>query len=135
MCAGKKGFEEALNAAKFLGCQKKFGPAQNILGPVKGQGITLNRRLWTFILFQDFFQSACLIWDNLLLLKFPFTFIYVCSNLLHNFHLKYLDINKLPKNSPTLMSVNDFPTVSALAEYLIYLTQNPVSWKSLDFWS
>ena len=34
-----KGFEEALNALKFLGWLKKFGPAQNILGPVKGQGI------------------------------------------------------------------------------------------------
>ena len=38
-CAGTKGFEEALNAVKFLGWLKKFGPAQNILGPVKGQGI------------------------------------------------------------------------------------------------
>ena len=38
-CAGTKVFEEALNAVKFLGCLKKFGPAQNILGPVKGQGI------------------------------------------------------------------------------------------------
>jgi hypothetical protein len=28
-----------LNAVKFLGWLKKFGPAQNILGPVKGQGI------------------------------------------------------------------------------------------------
>ena len=37
--AGTKGFEEALNAVKFLGWLKKFGPAQNILGPVKGQGI------------------------------------------------------------------------------------------------
>ena len=36
----KKVFEEALNAVKFLGWLKKFGPAQNILGPVKGQGIT-----------------------------------------------------------------------------------------------
>ena len=32
-------FEEALNAVKFLGWHKKFGLAQNILGPVKGQGI------------------------------------------------------------------------------------------------
>ena len=32
-------FEEALNALKFLGCLKKIGPAQNILRPVKGQGI------------------------------------------------------------------------------------------------
>ena len=32
-------FEEALNAVKFLGWLKKFGPAQNILWPVKGQGI------------------------------------------------------------------------------------------------
>ena len=31
--------EEALNAVKFLGWQKIFRPAQNILGPVKGQGI------------------------------------------------------------------------------------------------
>ena len=38
-CAGTKGFEEALNAVKFLGWLKKFGSAQNILGPVKGQGI------------------------------------------------------------------------------------------------
>ena len=32
--------EEALNAVKFLGWLKKFGPAQNNLGPVKGQGIS-----------------------------------------------------------------------------------------------
>ena len=32
---GTKGFEEALNAVKFLGWLKKFGPAQNILGPIK----------------------------------------------------------------------------------------------------
>ena len=36
---GTKGFEEALNTAKFLGWPKKFGPARNNLGPVKGQGI------------------------------------------------------------------------------------------------
>ena len=33
-----KVFEEALNALKFLTWLKKFGPAQNILRPVKGQG-------------------------------------------------------------------------------------------------
>ena len=33
-------FEEALNAVKFLGWPKKFGPAQNVLGPVKGQGMS-----------------------------------------------------------------------------------------------
>jgi hypothetical protein len=38
-CASTKVFEEALNAVKFLGWLKLFGPAQNILGPVKGQGI------------------------------------------------------------------------------------------------
>ena len=38
-CAGTKVFEVALNAVKFLGWLKKFGLAQNILGPVKGQGI------------------------------------------------------------------------------------------------
>ena len=33
-------FEEELNATKFLEWLKTFGPAQNILGPVKGQGIS-----------------------------------------------------------------------------------------------
>ena len=39
-CTSTKFFEEALNAVKFLGWLKIFGPAQNILGPVKGQGIS-----------------------------------------------------------------------------------------------
>ena len=39
--ASPKGFEDALKAVKFLGWLKKFGPAQNILGPVKGQGIRI----------------------------------------------------------------------------------------------
>jgi hypothetical protein len=39
-CAGTKVFEEALNAEIFLSWLKKFGLAQNILGPVKGQGIS-----------------------------------------------------------------------------------------------
>ena len=34
-----KNFEEELNAVKFLVWLKKFGLTQNILGPVKGQGI------------------------------------------------------------------------------------------------
>ena len=38
-CAGSKVFEEALIAVKFLGWLNKFGLAQNILGPVKEQGI------------------------------------------------------------------------------------------------
>ena len=29
----------------FLGWLKKFGPAQNVLGPVKGQGISLSSSL------------------------------------------------------------------------------------------
>ena len=36
----QKFLEEALNAVKFWGWVKKFGLAQNILGPVKGQGIS-----------------------------------------------------------------------------------------------
>ena len=40
-CAGTKVLGDALNAVKFLGWLKKFGPAQNILRPVKGQGISL----------------------------------------------------------------------------------------------
>ena len=41
-CAGAKVFVEALNAAKFLGWLKKFELAQNMLGPVKGQGINIH---------------------------------------------------------------------------------------------
>ena len=33
-------FEKALNEIKYLGWLKKFGPAKNILGPVKGQGMS-----------------------------------------------------------------------------------------------
>ena len=39
-CAGTKVFEEAPHAVKFLGWLIKFEPAKNILGPVKGQGIS-----------------------------------------------------------------------------------------------
>ena len=44
-CARTKVFEEALNAVKVLGWLKEFGPAQNILGPVKGQGIRTYQNL------------------------------------------------------------------------------------------
>ena len=37
-CAGTKSFGAAPNAIQFLVWSKKFGPAQNILGPVEGQG-------------------------------------------------------------------------------------------------
>ena len=40
----KKVFEEALNAIKFLDWLKTFGPAQNILGLVKGQGISIRKQ-------------------------------------------------------------------------------------------
>jgi hypothetical protein len=39
----QKFLKKALNAVKVLGWLKKFGPAQNILGPVKGQGMNLPR--------------------------------------------------------------------------------------------
>ena len=49
-CATTKGFEKALNTVQFLGWLKKLGLSQNILGPVKGQGINQNDSLyWTFI--------------------------------------------------------------------------------------
>ena len=38
-CASTNVFEQALNAVKYLAWLKRFGQAQNILGPVKGQGI------------------------------------------------------------------------------------------------
>ena len=53
-CASTKVFEEALNAVKFLGRLKKFGPAQNILWPVKGQGINAIKLL---VLVKKFGQS------------------------------------------------------------------------------
>ena len=56
-CASTKLFEEALNAFKFLGRQKTFGPAQNILGPVKGQGICLHRSWRQFIAHENFLHS------------------------------------------------------------------------------
>ena len=34
--------------SNFLGWLKKFGPAQNILGPVKGQGINIKQS--TFVI-------------------------------------------------------------------------------------
>jgi hypothetical protein len=40
-----KVFEMALNEVKFLGWLKKIGPAQNILGSVKGQGITFLKKI------------------------------------------------------------------------------------------
>ena len=40
-CASTKVFEEALNSVKFLGWLKVFGLAKNILGPVKGQDISI----------------------------------------------------------------------------------------------
>ena len=40
ICDGRKVFQEAINSIKFLDWLKIFGPAQNILGPVKGHGIT-----------------------------------------------------------------------------------------------
>ena len=47
-CVSTKGFEEALNAVKFFGWLKKFGPVQNVLGPVKGQGISI-RKAYIFV--------------------------------------------------------------------------------------
>ena len=56
-----KVFEEALNVVKFLGWLKKFRPAQNILGPVKGQGIKLLvwHNLGIMTLFKGFMQRCC----------------------------------------------------------------------------
>jgi len=39
-CTSTKVFKEALNVVKFWDWLKKFVPAQNILGPVKGRGIS-----------------------------------------------------------------------------------------------
>ena len=42
-----------------LGWLKKFGPAQNILGPVKGQGITiLQHHNWSRVIFVTHLKIA-----------------------------------------------------------------------------
>jgi hypothetical protein len=63
-CANTKVFEEALNAVIFLGWLKKFGPAQNILGPVKGQGISI---FFFFVAFSQYlnFKDLARIYDDL----------------------------------------------------------------------
>jgi hypothetical protein len=46
--------EELLNKVKFLGWHKIFWPAQNIFGPVKGQGISgFNPPLYGLPFFRD----------------------------------------------------------------------------------
>ena len=59
-CACTRDFEEALNAVKvkFLGWLKKFGPAKNIFGPVKGQGIRFLN------MFQQFSNNIFHIFDQ-----------------------------------------------------------------------
>ena len=56
-CAGTKVFEEALNAVKFLGWLKKFGPAQNILGPVKGH-LLGSGKIWILVSDWSRFKSS-----------------------------------------------------------------------------
>ena len=58
-CAGTKVFEEALNIVKFLGWFKKFGLAQNILGPEKGQGIRLTLCLYSTLKFNTKRNLGC----------------------------------------------------------------------------
>jgi hypothetical protein len=64
-CAGTTVFEEALNAVKFLGWLKKFGPAQNILGSVKGQGIHANNLFVWHKMFVTGTISHCAFSSNL----------------------------------------------------------------------
>ena len=52
-CTSTKCFEEALIAVKILSWLKKFGPAQNILGPVKGQGICFLTWIVSSLIFQN----------------------------------------------------------------------------------
>ena len=73
-CASTKFFEEALNAVKFLDWLKIFGPAQNILGPVKGQGIPVLEHLFLFwnVLFL-FWNVLFLFWNVPSCFKTPFS--------------------------------------------------------------
>ena len=60
--SGTKSFELAQYVNQFLVWNKKFGPAQNVLGPVKGQGIILIRtKLQTKIIFWYFGSSRHLV--------------------------------------------------------------------------
>ena len=49
-------------AQKFLKRLKKFGSAQNILGPVKGQGITLSFLIHTLLKIRGTFSCPNLFW-------------------------------------------------------------------------
>ena len=68
-CAGTKVFEEALNAVKFWGWLKKFGPTQNILGPVKGQGINFPVQKSKAIVKFNLFLLTQLEFDPFIILK------------------------------------------------------------------
>ena len=46
-----------MQSKQFLGWLKKFGPAQNILGPVKGQGISVQPMRKIFSNFVCFSES------------------------------------------------------------------------------
>ena len=56
-CARTKVFEKALNPVKFLDWLKNFGPAQNILGPLKGRGINVKQLHATYLLQMFHFGS------------------------------------------------------------------------------
>ena len=47
----------ALNAVKFWDWLKNFGPAQNILGPLKGRGINVKQLHATYLLQMFHFGS------------------------------------------------------------------------------
>ena len=53
----------ALNAVKFLGWLKKFGPAQNFFGPLKGQGISHfgSTKMDSFLNF-NVLSKTCYLW-------------------------------------------------------------------------
>ena len=73
MCQHKV-FEEALNAVKFLCWFKKFGPARNILGPVKGQGINvLNRLVDSNLIFFQEGEKKTNVFIHLMTLGFTWT--------------------------------------------------------------
>ena len=75
-CAGTKVFEEALNPVKFLGWLKKFGPTQNIFGPVKGQ----------FLQFCSIHKYTCQITiPSILLVNSEFLIIFLAFSQYLNF--------------------------------------------------
>jgi len=111
--AGTKVFEEALNAVKFWDWLKKFGPAQNILWPVKERSIrfTLPRNFcqsftkslsfFTKFGYYTFYEKTISSW---LLYKF---FSYLCRISDHSLQTEYISSKNFLFSFPPISTTSN----------------------------